>query len=49
MWRAADRRGLEILNSLLCSEYISICSCEFYIEMSFFFKTLEKTVPAQEH
>lgn len=49
MWRAADRQGLEILNRLLCSEYISIWCYEFYIEMSFFFKTLEKTAPAQKH
>lgn len=45
----ADGRGLEILNCSLRSEYISIWCREFYIEMSFFFKTLEKTAPAQEH
>lgn len=43
--RRAVRRGLEILNCSLCSEYISIWCCEFYIEMSFFFKTLEKAAP----
>lgn len=45
----ADGRGLESPHRSLCSEYISIWCCEFYIEMSFFFKTLEKTAPAQEH